>query len=189
MKLYKSNKIQGETSKIQNQKFYRSTLDAMKAKEASHAKTQEKIQNAMHAPGEKPIGAGVGAGDAPSAEAQKAVVPPANVNEDTEEIPIAGRTKMTVPKKGPDMDVQKETQEKSEEEKEREEKEKKEAEAKSELNDILKRAPGMIPSLQSNPIHANRSSHCLLQILLSLQQESEIDPAGALRYSAETVRR
>jgi glutaredoxin len=123
----------------------------MKAKEASHAKTQEKIQNAMHAQGENPA---AGAGAAPGAEVQKPIVPPAaTVDEDTEEIPIAGRTKMTVPKKGQDTDVQQEVQgEKSEEEKEREEKEKKEADAKSELNDILKRAPGMFPPTDPDPI-------------------------------------
>jgi hypothetical protein len=146
-----SNRIQGETSKIQNQQFYRSTVDAMKAREASHAKTQEKVQNAMHSPGENPAavaGAGAGTVEAAGAAAQKAVVPPAaNANDDTEEIPIAGRTKMTVPKKGQDTGVQQEAlAEKTEEEKEREEKEKKEAEAKSELNDILKRAPGTFPS-------------------------------------------
>jgi hypothetical protein len=162
----------------------------MKAKEAKTAKIQEKIQNAMHAPGEIPA-AVAGTGDAPSAEVQKAAVPPANVNEDTEEIPIAGRTKMTVPKKGQDTDIQKEdkteTSEMSEEDKERAEKEKKESEANTELNDILKRAPGVFPSLliQSK---ADRSSHYLLQILLSLQQESEVNPAGALLYPAEAVR-
>lgn len=154
----------------------------MKAKEAKTAKTQEKVQNAMHAPGEIPAG-----GDAP-AEAPKAIVPPANANEDMEEIPIAGRTKMTVPKKGQDTDVAKEDKsEKSEEDKEREEKEKKEAEAKSELNDILKRAPGMLCSNLSTGSLANRFSHCVLKILLSLQQEGEIDPAGTLLYPAEAV--
>lgn len=142
--------IQGEASKIQNQKFYRSTLDAMKSKEANHAKTQEKIQSAMHAPGNS-AGAGTGSGDA--AEVQKPAIPKAN--EDTEDIPIAGRTKMTVPKKQ-DTNVKEahgEIDQQSEEEKQREIKEKKEAEirekneaeAKSELNDILKRAPGMRP--------------------------------------------
>lgn len=144
---------QGDASKIQNQKFYRSTLDAMKAKEqAKQAKAQEKIQQPVHAPGQNDA-AGAGAGDkVPIAEVEKAAVPPATGNEDTEEIPIAGRTKMTVPKKG-SQDTPSEVQSeiKSEEEKEREEKakrereekERKEAEAKTELNAILKRAPSM----------------------------------------------
>ncbi|KAJ5855785.1 uncharacterized protein N7529_009729 [Penicillium soppii] len=155
----------GETSKIQNQKFYRSTLDAMKAKEAKTAKIQEKIQNAMHAPGEIPA-AVAGTGDALSAEVQKAAVPPANVNEDTEEIPIAGRTKMTVPKKGQDTDIQKEdkteTSEMSEEDKERAEKEKKESEANTELNDILKRAPVIIFSKSYCP-YSKKAKSILLE--------------------------
>lgn len=120
----------------------------MRAKEASHAKTQEKVQNAMHA------------------DVQKAAIPAADVNAnananadaDTEEIPIAGRTKMTVPKKeapgnivAGDQEMVKEKD--SEEEKARVEKEKKEAEAEIELDDILKRAPGMAypPSTISSP--------------------------------------
>ncbi|KAJ5957820.1 hypothetical protein N7501_012099 [Penicillium viridicatum] len=141
----------GDASKIQNQKFYRSTLDAMKAKEqAKQAKAQEKIQHPVHAPGQNDA-AGAGAGDkVPIAEVEKAAVPPATGNEDTEEIPIAGRTKMTVPKKGSqDRPSEVQSEIKSEEEKEREEKakrereekERKEAEATTELNAILKRAP------------------------------------------------
>lgn len=147
---------QGDASKIQNQKFYRSTLDAMKAKEqAKQAKGQEKIQNLVHAPGQNGA-AGAGAGDkVPVAEVEKAAVPPATGNEDTEDIPIAGRTKMTVPKKvNQDVPAEVQSEIKSEEEKEREEKakrereekERKEAEATTELNAILKRAPGMFPS-------------------------------------------
>jgi hypothetical protein len=126
----------------------------MKAKEqAKQAKAQEKIQNAMHAPGQN---GAAGAGDkAPVVEVEKADVPPGTGNDDTEEIPIAGRTKMTVPKKvNQDMPSEVQTEVKSEEEKERElkakkereekeKKEKKEAEATTELNVILKRAPGM----------------------------------------------
>ncbi|KAJ5517417.1 hypothetical protein N7527_008977 [Penicillium freii] len=133
----------GDASKIQNQKFYRSTLDAMKAKEqAKQAKAQEKIQHPVHAPGQNDA-AGAGASDkVPIAEVEKAAVPPATGNEDTEEIPIAGRTKMTVPKKGSqDRPSEVQSEIKSEEEKEREEKERKEAEATTELNAILKRAP------------------------------------------------
>ncbi|CAG8119011.1 unnamed protein product [Penicillium olsonii] len=154
----------GEASKIQNQKFYRSTVDAMKAKEANHAKTQEKIQNAMHAPGTTP-GAGTGAGAGAGADngpAQKAAIPPAN--EETEDIPIAGRTKMTVPKKqGTDVkEAQGESDQKSEEDKEREMKEKKEAEAKSELDDILKRAPVVVFSKSYCP-HSKRAKTILLE--------------------------
>lgn len=128
----------------------------MKAKEqAKQAKAQEKIQNPVHAPGQNGA-AGAGVGDkVPIAEVGKTGVPPATGNEDTEEIPIAGRTKMTVPKKGnQDTPSEAESEIKSEEEKEREEKakrereekERKEAEATTELNAILKRAPGMFLS-------------------------------------------
>jgi hypothetical protein len=120
----------------------------MKAKEAAkHAKTQEKIQNAMHPPGQDAAAIKV-----PSADAEKPAIPPATGNEDVEEIPIAGRTKMTVPKKantdtdtpveaGSSSSIKSEEEEK--EERERAEKAKKEQEAKTELNAILKRAPGM----------------------------------------------
>ena len=72
----------------------------MKAKEqAKQAKAQEKIQHPVHAPGQN-VAAGAGAGEkVPVAEVEKAAVPPATDNEDTEEVSIAGRTKMTVPKK------------------------------------------------------------------------------------------
>ncbi|CAG8885784.1 unnamed protein product [Penicillium egyptiacum] len=117
----------------------------MKAKEqAKQANAQEKIQHPVHAPGQNgAAGAGVGE-KLPIAEVEQAAVPPATENEDTEEVPIAGRTKMTVPKKA-NQDVPSEVQSeiKSEEEKEREDKERKEAEAKTELNAILKRAPGV----------------------------------------------
>ncbi|KGO65113.1 Glutaredoxin [Penicillium italicum] len=147
----------GDASKIQNQKFYRSTLDAMKAKEqAKQAKAQEKIQNSVHAPVQNgATDAGVG-DKVPIAEVEKADVLPATGNEGTEEIPIAGRTKMTVPKKGnqdtpsevqPEIESEEEKEREEKEKREREEKERKEreeAEATTELNAILKRAPVII---------------------------------------------
>ena len=145
----------------------------MKAKEqAKQAKAQEKIQHPVHAPGHDDA-AGAGAGDkVPIAEVEKAAVPPATGNEDTEEIPIAGRTKMTVPKKGSqDRPSEVQSEIKSEEEKEREEKakrereekakrereekERKEAEATTELNAILKRAPSMF--LFPSPLFISRN--------------------------------
>ncbi|KAJ5297959.1 hypothetical protein PENANT_c012G09995 [Penicillium antarcticum] len=158
----------GETSKIQNQKFYRSTLDAMKAKEAAkHAKTQEKIQNAMHPPGQDDPAVKV-----PNTDAEKPAIPPATGNEDVEEIPIAGRTKMTVPKKAntdTDTDAQAgidsgsnvKTEEEEKEERERADKAKKEQEAKTELNAILKRAPVIIFSKSYCP-YSKRAKTILL---------------------------
>lgn len=124
----------------------------MKAKEAAkYAKTREKIQNAMHPPGQD----GAAAVTVPSADAEKPAIPPAVGNEDVEEIPIAGRTKMTVPKNKANTDTDTDSpaevdssssiksEEEEKEERERAEKAKKEHEAKTELNAILKRAPGM----------------------------------------------
>ena len=128
----------------------------MKAKEqAKQAKAQEKVQHPAHAPGQN-VAAGAGAGEkVPVAEVEKAAVPPAIEDEDTEDVPIAGRTKMTVPKKA-NQDTSSEVQSeiKSEEEKEREEKERKEAEATTELNAILKRAPGMPLSIFPPVFHS-----------------------------------
>ncbi|CAI7582905.1 unnamed protein product [Penicillium glandicola] len=160
----------GDASKIQNQKFYRSTLDAMKAKEqAKQAKAQEKIQDAVHAPGQN--GAAGTSHNVPVAEVEKPAVPPATGDEDMEEIPIAGRTKMTVPKKV-DQDTPSEGQLdiKSEEEKEREEKakrereekERKEAEATAELNAILKRAPVIVFSKSYCP-YSKKAKMILLE--------------------------
>ncbi|KAJ5772850.1 hypothetical protein N7457_007746 [Penicillium paradoxum] len=142
----------GEASKIQNQKFYRSTLEAMKAKEqAKHTKAQEKIQHPVHAPGQN--GAAAANEKVPVAEVEKIAVPPATGNEETEEIPIAGRTKMTVPKKvnqdapseiAPDTKSEEEKEQEAKAMREREEKGRKEAEATSELNAILKRSPIII---------------------------------------------
>lgn len=96
-------------------------------------------------------------GESAPADGRKIAVPPAG-DEETEDISIAGRTKMTVPKQQ-DTDVKnvlsESAPEKSEEEKEREEKEKKEVEAKSELNDILKRAPGRFSTTSVYPILVN----------------------------------
>ncbi|KAJ5159181.1 uncharacterized protein N7500_008832 [Penicillium coprophilum] len=161
----------GDASKIQNQKFYRSTLDAMKAKElAKQTKAQEKVQDTVHAPGQNGA-AGASTGDkVPVAEVEKAAIPPAG-NDDTEEIPIAGRTKMTVPKKvNQDTLAEIQSEIKSEEEKEREEKatkereekERKEAEATTELNTILKGAPVIIFSKSYCP-YSKKAKSILLE--------------------------
>lgn len=155
----------------------------MKVKEqAKHAKAQEKIQHPVHAPGEN--GAVATNDKVPIADVEKIAVPPATGNEDTEEIPIAGRTKMTVPKKA-NQDSQSDIvlEAKSKEEKEQEEsasreqgEERKKAEATTELNAILKRSPGMSSVSVSYPLYSwpklTASSGHLFQILLSLQQKS-----------------
>ena len=155
--------VQGEASKIQNQEFYKSTLKAMRAKEdAKNAKVQQPIVR----PGESPNGYGQvqgssGSGSGSGSDVERPAVPAAkgkvndgaigngrvneNGMEEMEEISIAGRTKMTVPKKDSSIQVQ------GSERVDSKEKEKEEmvdhTEAKSELNYILKRAPGMLLTL------------------------------------------
>jgi hypothetical protein len=74
-------------------------------------------------------------------------IPPAKPSEEMEEIPIAGRTKMTVPK---NKDVQGSSSDSKPDDRE-------EAtdhlDAKSELNSILKRSPGML-ALVLFPLHS-----------------------------------
>ncbi|OKP01416.1 Monothiol glutaredoxin-7 [Penicillium subrubescens] len=155
----------GEASKIQNQKFYRSTLEAMRAKEeAKHAKPKDTIV--------KP-GAGAQVG---SADVERPAVPVAKAAEDKskseemEEISIAGRTKMTVPKvKGAQdsslitgvSDEKKKVEEENEKEEGKEKETPEQMDAKSELNSILKRAPVIIFSKSYCP-HSKRAKNILL---------------------------
>ena len=116
----------------------------MKAKEEAKQKTKDKIQEAMA----KPVVAG-SVGDA-----EKPAIPVANVNpnDDTEEIPIAGRTKMTVPKKNPQEALSSEQDSgagsgsgsNAVADKKVDEEEESKLDAKAELNSILKRAPSML---------------------------------------------
>lgn len=120
----------------------------MKAKEAArHSATKEKIQEAMARPQ-------AGGYSDPYAKVEKPVIPSKEKEsdkemEELEEISIAGRTKMTVPKKGsqdslvdPALDPSS-FSESTEEQKEAAARKVREAEAKAELNVILKKAPGM----------------------------------------------
>ena len=153
--------VQGEASKIQNQEFYKSTLKAMRAKEdAKNAKVQQPIVR----PGESPNGYGQvqgssGSGSGSGSDVERPAVPAAkgkvndgaigngrvneNGMEEMEEISIAGRTKMTVPKKDSSIQVQGSERVDSKEKEEMVD----HTEAKSELNYILKRAPGMLLTL------------------------------------------
>ncbi|KAJ5112177.1 hypothetical protein N7532_000222 [Penicillium argentinense] len=143
----------GEASKIQNQEFYQSTLKAMRAKEAAKKETP---QQPIVRPGENAQGAPAG-----SANIERPAVPAAKDKvvagtPEMEDIPIAGRTKMTVPK-NKDQGVQDSSRgsEKTEEEVVDH------TEAKSELNDILKRAPVIIFSKSYCP-YSKRAKHILL---------------------------
>lgn len=117
----------------------------MRAKEeAKHTNPKDKIQDTTVKPG-----AGAGGAQVGSADVERPAVPLAkgteNKNEEMEEIPIAGRTKMTVPKAKGVQDSSLNTGASDEDKKVEDEKESAEQlDAKSELNSILKRAPGMI---------------------------------------------
>ncbi|KAJ5939444.1 hypothetical protein N7466_002578 [Penicillium verhagenii] len=150
----------GERSSIQNQKFYKSTLEAMRAKEdAKH----EKIQDSVAKPVIEPAGG--------AASAEKPAIPVANVNGDVEmeEISIAGRTKMTVPKKGPQDALLSEqgsgsgsaSNSEADTKKADEEEEEPKLDAKTELNAILKRAPIIIFSKSYCP-YSMKAKHILL---------------------------
>lgn len=105
-------------------------------------------ENAKH---EKAQDAATKPAVAQAESAEKPAVPVANVGDDMEEISIAGRTKMTVPKKvsqdalsteqgsgsgsGSASDSESDTKKPEEEEPK--------LDPKTELNDILKRAPSM----------------------------------------------
>jgi len=105
----------------------------MRAKEdAKHAKQQDKIQDAIPRQGSK-------VEHMDSANSEHPVIPPAKQSEEMEEISIAGRTKMTVPK---NKDVQGSSSSDSKVEDKEESTD--HLDAKSELNSILKRSPGML---------------------------------------------
>lgn len=114
----------------------------MRAKEdAKHEKAQEAVVKPTVAQAES---------------AEKPAVPVANVNDDMEEISIAGRTKMTVPKKvsqdalSTEQGSGSESASDSESDIKKPEEEEPKLDPKTELNDILKRAPSMFePKLQS----------------------------------------
>lgn len=108
----------------------------MRAKEYAKLAPEEKMQDAIPRQGSS----NVASGHADSADIERPAVPPAKDNAvEMEEIPIAGRTKMTVPKyKGsPDSASSDADSESSSEEAVDH------LDAKSELNSILKRSPSM----------------------------------------------
>ena len=181
----------------------------MRAKEAAkHTKAKDKFQDTVVKPG---AGAGAVGAQVGSADIERPAVPVAkgteSESEGMEEIPIAGRTKMTVPKAKSVQDSSSNTEVSEEKKKEKakaaDEESTEPLDAKSELNLILKRAPGMIcaivPRLRlvryetreetrtNNPWCS--SSHHLLQILLPVQQESQVHSAGPLRHHTAAIRR
>ncbi|KAJ5684780.1 uncharacterized protein N7477_001125 [Penicillium maclennaniae] len=153
----------------------------MRAKEdAKHSKSQDKIQDAIPRQGSNTAmhvqDAGV------EHPVISPAIPAAMQSEEMEEIPIAGRTKMTIPKVKDAQDSSL-SDSMSNSEPERQGDTTDHLEAKSELNSILKQSPGMLVFCSSRrklrTIEANECAHTsdhLLQILLPLQQESKVDP-------------
>ncbi|EAW07921.1 Glutaredoxin domain protein [Aspergillus clavatus NRRL 1] len=123
----------GEAGTIQNQRFYRSTVAAIEAhREAKAAGTKNHVQPQNPTPA-KPVEAEIK--PLPKEDEQVKAAIPKEEGQETEEIPIAGRTKMTVPKKQ-DQDAPKKEPAKAPADDD--------SEAKNELNAILKRSPSML---------------------------------------------
>lgn len=116
--------FQGNAKNIQNQQFYRSTVKAIEAQQ--NAATEEAVAKVQPKPAVPEV---------PKPEAPEA--PPEKSRDDgdqqeMQDIPIAGRTKMTVPKNKDNAPNQEQAPAVDEF-----------AEAKEELNGILKRSPSM----------------------------------------------
>ncbi|PWY83312.1 glutaredoxin [Aspergillus sclerotioniger CBS 115572] len=144
-----------EARSVQNQQFYRSTVAAMEArKQAKEAGTpanipapkEQTIQNPIKEE-MKPVG---------NNDREEPAIPKANGAEEMEEIPIAGRTKMTIPKNRNDLEKENSEQAHAQEP-ERDD----HAAAVAELNGILKRAPIIVFSKSYCP-HSARAKSILL---------------------------
>ncbi|KAF7180207.1 hypothetical protein CNMCM7691_009374 [Aspergillus felis] len=141
----------GDAGTIQNQRFYRSTVAAIDAhREAKEAASKQNVQPQKPAPSKpveenaKPV--------VEEADRVKVAIPK-GASEEMEEIPIAGRTKMTVPKnKNQDPPKQEPAPASSEDD----------SEVKNELNAILKRSPIVIFSKSYCP-YSKRAKSILLE--------------------------
>ncbi|GFF56343.1 60S ribosomal protein L9-B [Aspergillus udagawae] len=140
----------GDAGTIQNQRFYRSTVAAIDAhREAKEAASKQNVQPQKPAapkPVEnaKPV--------VKEADGVKAAIPK-GASEEMKEIPIAGRTKMTVPKnKNQDPPKQQPDPASSEDD----------PAVKNELNAILKRSPIVIFSKSYCP-YSKRAKSILLE--------------------------
>lgn len=116
--------FQGDAKNIQNQQFYRSTVKAIEAqRNAANEEAAAKVQPKPAVP------------ELPKPEAPEVAPEKPKDDEDQQEmqdVPIAGRTKMTVPKNKDNAPKQEQAPPADEF-----------AEAKDELNGILKRSPSM----------------------------------------------
>ncbi|RAH60816.1 glutaredoxin [Aspergillus piperis CBS 112811] len=142
-----------EARSVQNQQFYRSTVAAMEAqKQAKEAGTAANIPPQKDQPKQNPIKEETK--PAMDNDREEPAIPKANNDADeVEEIPIAGRTKMTVPKNR--NDPEKETSEQLQEQKPETDDH---AAAVAELNGILKRAPIIVFSKSYCPYSAKAKS-------------------------------
>ncbi|KAL3469323.1 thioredoxin-like protein [Aspergillus californicus] len=166
----------GETQSVQNQDFYRSTVAAIEAEKASAENMKNNVDHTQHMnkeqqgpkPGEEynyVVGDDKEEPAIPKAQQQaqqqmEQEAQQVNISDDrdTEEIPIAGRTSMTVPKdkdrgetgvKSLQEDAEEEKRKQQQVESEEERKKQKQLEeelkeTKAELNGILKRSPIII---------------------------------------------
>ncbi|RHZ66223.1 glutaredoxin [Aspergillus thermomutatus] len=140
----------GDAGTIQNQRFYRSTVAAIEAhRETKEAASKQDVQPQKPAP-QKPVEENVKP-VVEEADTVKVAIPK-GASEEMEEISIAGRTKMTVPKnKDQDSSKQEPAQASSEDD----------SEVKNELNAILKRSPIVIFSKSYCP-YSKRAKSILL---------------------------
>ncbi|KAI9928533.1 hypothetical protein MW887_001747 [Aspergillus wentii] len=144
----RANYLQGEARKIQNQKFYQSTVQAIEAQKLAKTST-ENNNGAIHNVKSNQKPADEQMLKQPEPPKQEPAVPKVD-NQEMEEISIAGRTKMQVPKnkdKSPDQEKPTGAQGNDE--------------AKDELNGILKRSPIIIFSKSYCP-HSARAKSILL---------------------------
>ncbi|KAL4954590.1 thioredoxin-like protein [Aspergillus filifer] len=151
-----------ESQSVRNQKFYQSTVAAINAEKAGTANAKVP-GHVTHAEKEQPGSRSSedytyveSSDDKEEPAIPKAQLEPqqplqASVEQDTEEIPIAGRTKMTVPKEKGTEESEDEIgaeaapwKEEDDEAKKQKQAETELAETKAELNDIFKRSPIII---------------------------------------------
>ncbi|KAL4896377.1 thioredoxin-like protein [Aspergillus ambiguus] len=146
----------GESNTIQNQRFYRSTVAALEA----HKEAKDAGKAVPAVPAAKPGEGGANAEpDTENNDQMQPAIPKSPGGGDSagevEEIPIAGRTKMTVPKNRHEADPG--------EPKDKPQSTEEHTEAKAELNAILKRAPIIIFSKSYCPFSKRAKSILLDQ--------------------------
>ncbi|KAH8425710.1 glutaredoxin [Aspergillus melleus] len=137
----------GDARRVQNQKFYQSTVAAIEAhRDTKNFGTTAEGSSRKEPPNLRPAD---GTPMKPITDEMKPAIPK-DSDEETEEIPIAGRTKMTVAKNRNEPEKQEQAPVADEH-----------IEAKTELNSILKRSPIIIFSKSYCP-HSARAKSIIL---------------------------